>query len=735
MELEAGARWGHGSWMVKERTASSKLTDSWKPRRKTTVVLDRIKLKAQMERKSLTVDALADLVMRASRSGADKQRRVRDILAGENPRPKTVNEFARVLGIATSELIDQDATFALHREIDEHNRRVNGAHKARATAASESISTEALVNTNIPEAGVNRPFRRWQLVAAGCLFCALLGSILWRLAANDWGELSPRLTGGAPNEQQQSLSVFSIPSSATRPQPSLTLYVPQGPSAQRFAEAFSTALGVYWPSLERSSWLPEDTPLPSHHDYGLAIRTTVDRGYLAVWVSISEGPGGDRRLIWADVFSADFSSALVQNIANHAAEVVHSRLTTAVEFVTLKPRDIENYIHGALQFQQGRDELLVRRAQSIFQRLVDKHPSWVNARAALCTAHLEEHRLLRTPASLEAAEPHCTESLRLRPDSVEALRANAVLERRRKNPDAAEKLFRRSLEIDDQNVATLVGLSKVLAMKYITQDSTEALEEAISLADQSIVVAPDNWQSHFERARLAFFKHDLPEAIRGSERAIELQRNEFTYSNLNAYLLCRGAPGDLRRAIDLLTEYRQLKPDSTTLSVNLGTAHYYAGDFNSAAAEFKWALEQERAAGGISHHALGNYADALRHLGSTEEAVAAYDQALDLANSATIRGENVLSHRTAASYYQSALISLQSPVLEELTLEKRKAALAARLTELEQRILGPGEQIRIAKAWLLLDEEQHVRELKNLDNLGCPGYLGEMDLRGFSAQN
>ena len=245
MELEAGARWGHGSWMVKERTASSKLTDSWKPRRKTTVVLDRIKLKAQMERKSLTVDALADLVMRASRSGADKQRRVRDILAGENPRPKTVNEFARVLGIATSELIDQDATFALHREIDEHNRRVNGAHKARATAASESISTEALVNTNIPEAGVNRPFRRWQLVAAGCLFCALLGSILWRLAANDWGELSPRLTGGAPNEQQQSLSVFSIPSSATRPQPSLTLYVPQGPSAQRFAEAFSTALGVY----------------------------------------------------------------------------------------------------------------------------------------------------------------------------------------------------------------------------------------------------------------------------------------------------------------------------------------------------------------------------------------------------------------------------------------------------------------------------------------------------------
>ena len=153
-------------------------------------------------------------------------------------------------------------------------------------------------------------------------------------------------------------------------------------------------------------------------------------------------------------------------------------------------------------------------------------------------------------------------------------------------------------------------------MKYVTQDSKEALEEAISLAEHSIVVAPDNWQSHFERARLAYLKQDLTEAIRLSERAIELQRNEFTYGNLNAYLLCRGAPGDLRRAINLLTEYRQLKPDSTTLSVNLGAAHYYSGNFKSAAAEFKWALEQERAAGGISHHALGNYADALRHLGS-----------------------------------------------------------------------------------------------------------------------
>ena len=724
--------------MMKQRSDPKKTADASKPRRKTTVVLDRVRLSEHMERKNLTVDALAELVMRASRSGADKQRRVRDILAGENPRPKTVNEFARVLGVASSELIDQEATLALHREIDEHNQRLHQTLKASPGSVNDSSSLTAAAASNPPQTDAPRRFARWQLVMVGALLCLSIASIVWNFAGSNQPESAAETATfphvAVPNEPQPSLGLSSAVSPSSVP-PSLALYVPQGPSAKRFAEALATALAAYWPALAQSNWLAEDNPLPSHHDYGLAIRTTLDQGYMAVWVSISEGPGGDRRLIWADVVSADFSPALVKNIANYAAEVVYARLTTAVEFTTLKPRDIENYVRGLLQFELGRDELLVRRAQTIFQRLVDKHPAWVNARAALCRAHVEEHRLLRTPASLDAAEPHCQESLRLRPDSVEALRANAMLERRRKNPQAAEVLFRRSLAIDDQNMTTLVGLSKVLAMKYITQGSEPALAEAITLADQSIVIAPDNWESHFERARLDYFEQDLTAAIRRSERAIELQRNEHTYSNLNAYLLCRGAPGDLRRSIVLLTEYRALKPDSTTISVNLGTAHYYAGDFERAAAEFKWSLEKEREAGGISHHIVGNYADALRHLGSTEEAVLAYEQALDLANSATIRGENVLTHRTAASYYQSALIKLQTPALEVAALKQRKAALVTQLTQFEQRNLGPAEQIRIAKAWLLLGEEQHVRELKFLDDLGCPGYLAEMDLRSFSAQN
>ena len=724
--------------MVKQRSDPKKTADASKPRRKTTVVLDRVWLSEHMERKNLTVDALAELVMRASRSGADKQRRVRDILAGENPRPKTVNEFARVLGVASSELIDQEATLALHREIDEHNQRLHQTPKASPSSVNDSSSLTAAAASNPPQTDAPRRFARWQLVMVSALLCLSIASIVWNFAGSNQPESAAETATfphvAVPNEPQPSLGLSSAVSPSSVP-PSLALYVPQGPSAQRFAEALSTALAAYWPSLEQLNWLAEDAPLPSHHDYGLAIRTSLDQGYMAIWVSISEGPGGDRRLIWADVLPADFSPALVKNIANFAAKVVHSRLTTAVEFTTLKPRDIENFIHGSQQFQQGRDELLVRRAQAIFQRLVDKHPSWVNARAALCRAHVEEHRLLRTPASLDAAEPHCKESLRLRPDSVEALRANAMLERRRQNPQAAERLFRKSLEIDDQNMTTLVGLSKVLAMKYVTQDSAQALTEAISFADQSIAVAPDNWQSHFERARLAYLKQDLTGAILISERAIELQRNEFTYANLNVFLVCRGAPGDLQRAIILLTEYRALKPESTTISVNLGTAHYYAGDFERAAAEFKWALEKEREAGGISHHILGNYADALRHLGNTDEAVLAYEQALDLANSATIRGENVLTHRSAASYYQSALVHLQTPALEEAALKQRKAALVTKLTQFERRNLSPPEQIRIAKAWLLLGEEQRVRELKFLDDLGCPGYLAEMDLRSFSAQN
>ena len=81
------------------------------------------------------------------------------------------------------------------------------------------------------------------------------------------------------------------------------------------------------------------------------------------------------------------------------------------------------------------------------------------------------------------------------------------------------------------------------------------------------------------------------------------------------------------------------------------------------------------------------------------------------------------------------MVHLQTPALEEAALKQRKAALVTKLTQFERRNLSPPEQIRIAKAWLLLGEEQRVRELKFLDDLGCPGYLAEMDLRSFSAQN
>jgi len=716
--------------------------EALRPRRKTTVVPNLVRLGELMAERGLTVDQFADRVMSLSATGSDRQRRIRDIFEGENPKPKTINEFAEVLGVTSAELIDHAATEVLHKEIDEHNRRLRELKKRRAGSqipqpdgpleqeVSEPSSTQEDLDQAAPPTveepptptekspdreGQSTPSRPWLPFAlAGLVLLVVLIGLLQQ-----------------PTTPEAAEDLADTPSLVTEqqpiPRPALAFYLPEGPQASRFAQAFAKNLEVYWPSIGSSEWLSSDQELPNHYDYGLDITTTLHSDYITVWITRSKGRQGDRTTIWSDVYPASASAALLTNVAKHSADKVNERLTSSRPFTVIDEREARSYIKGMKEFETGRSELMVRRVQSIFQRLADSHPSWPNARAAICAAHVEEHRLLRTSTSLAAAAPHCAEALRLHPDSTEALRAMALLERRRQNPKKAEQHLRKSLAIDDQNVPTLVGMSQLLAMRFTTEGAVYALEEAEQMADRAITADAQDWRSHFERARLYYLAEELDAAIRVSESALTAQENLFTTGNLTAYLTCRGSTGDFNRAATILEAYKNKQAVTIPVFTNLGIAYYYARDFDKAAREFKRALELESAAGGAGHHLLGNYADALRHLGRDKEAITTYQQALESANSGILRDENVLWHKTSAVYYQSALIALKSKS-QSRTLQQQLDDHAERITAVENIVLGPTGRIRVAKAWLLINQKARARENTNLETIGCPGFLADVDL-------
>lgn len=673
-------------------------------RRKTKVVLNRNRLAALMADKGVMNEReLAQLVMRKTRSGADKERRIKDVLDGEHPGRGVVNEIARALGASPSELIDRQKTAELDSEVDAHNARIDALerHATRTHFAKQMFRS-------LPA--------RWLGAGFLCL-AAAVGLSFW------FGQEATQ-----PNEVEAARgAATTVDQSATIVRPSLAFFQAAGPRSQEVAAAMTRALASYWPVPSMLQWLPTEQELPAHFDKGLRIVTTADSGFLIVSVTVTEGNGGDQSSVWTDALPENASDRLIQHHGARGAEAINERLTEVASSRVRSRRDIQEYIRGLKEFSNGRTELMFRRAQTIFQKLVDLHPTWANARAGLCGAYLEEHRQLKVSSTLEIAEPHCHRALQLDPDSPVVLRANGLLKRRQKDPATAELYLRKSLETDSENAGALVNLGQLLAVRFVNQGSNNALIEAIELADRAIELDPENWKSEYFRARLAYIAGDIDTAVSRGEAALAAERNNQTYGNLSAFLLCRGSTGDFERARTLLTEYKALRPDTFNVLVNLGVAHFYLRDFEAAAKELGSALEIQASSGGIDHRPWGNYADALRNLGQLERAVESYEQALGMANAAIVRGENSTTHKFAAAYYQSALLSLNQAALAA-THHREMDTLVKTLESLEDAPSSPGTRLQLAKAWALIGETDRARESIALADVSCPGYLKGLGL-------
>lgn len=235
---------------------------------------------------------------------------------------------------------------------------------------------------------------------------------------------------------------------------------------------------------------------------------------------------------------------------------------------------------GYLQFLALRAELSespeARRREEILEaleQLTRTHPRFAEGFAALCSAYAMDFRTGADVAAFEEAEGRCNRAARLDPDNPWVATALGNLYRAGGQLDEAAESFEAALDQSPYLTSARVGLARVAA------DAGDR-ERAFGLLETALDQEPNNWGIHASAAHVYFEAGRYREAARAYEAAVNLSDGPATMLNDlgSAYFML----GERDRAIASWRRSVEREPTASALT-NLGSAHYFAGDFTAAA--------------------------------------------------------------------------------------------------------------------------------------------------------
>jgi len=128
-------------------------------------------------------------------------------------------------------------------------------------------------------------------------------------------------------------------------------------------------------------------------------------------------------------------------------------------------------------------------------------------------AHAAEHQ---RAGRLEEAEKLCRRVLQDNPQNVDALRLLAQLAQRADHAEDAERMLREAIRIAPDFLLAILDLGQLLKEQ-------DRYEEAIACFDRAIALEPSNAQAHFLRAGTLARASFTPEAAGGYRRCLELR--------------------------------------------------------------------------------------------------------------------------------------------------------------------------------------------------------------------
>lgn len=277
---------------------------------------------------------------------------------------------------------------------------------------------------------------------------------------------------------------------------------------------------------------------------------------------------------------------------------------------------LEAYLEGRRYLEgwdvQSNDE----KAIQAFERALKYDPGFAEARAGLALALWQYWETSGQAILVERAQSEATKALALDFTLPEAHLAMGVVQLGQGRSTEAALSFQRAHQLAPADDAVCRRIAQAYA-------SLNRDPEAEKMYRQAIALRPDFWENYNALGHYYLSRGKLEEAAEAFSRITELRpESDIGFSNLAGTLIYAGK---MAEAVPLLQAAIRIHPTVEAHS-NLGFIHYARGNFQEAADQFRAATEMAPE----MDMPWSNLGDALRQLGRKEEAIRAYQHAIEI---------------------------------------------------------------------------------------------------------
>jgi len=256
----------------------------------------------------------------------------------------------------------------------------------------------------------------------------------------------------------------------------------------------------------------------------------------------------------------------------------------------------------------------LEKAVALFEQALAVDADYSAAHAGLCSAFVARYKLTKDNTEIPLAEAACGAALAVSPNLGVVYTSLGALRISTGDMSAAQKAYRRALDINPRDVDAMRGMAATL-------EFDQQFDEAERFLQRAIDMQPGNWRNFLALGGLYYFAGRYSQAVTAYRQVVFLDPGNWVgQGSLGSALLMTG---DFEAAIDPLNKSLTIQEDVYYLSA-LGTVYYYLGDFDKS-------VELQRQATELlpqANFAWLNLGDALRFASDPQLSGDAYRKAI-----------------------------------------------------------------------------------------------------------
>ena len=276
------------------------------------------------------------------------------------------------------------------------------------------------------------------------------------------------------------------------------------------------------------------------------------------------------------------------------------------------------YMQAQQQLKKFDDIASLDKAEQLLLQALQADPDFAVASAGLCKVHLDKYVVSRSVDEFELARQACQHAAGLNVNQAQVAAILGDLYRISGQYEEAMKRYEQALLLNPRWVDALSGKAQVLN----ATGNSIAAEQQFKLA---IELEPGYWQNYMLYGGFLYEAVHFKGAARNFERAAQLKPGSTDV--LNSLAAAWFFSGQFTEAINAWQQVVDLSPVAQSYS-NLGTAHYFNGDYANAEHHYRQALSNSA----DDYTIWTNLADVLDvQTDRQQEALPLYQKALQLA--------------------------------------------------------------------------------------------------------